>query len=103
MSSQKKNSAGAAGQAEVKATEDSTTLPSSPGKNSSAVTPKDVGDGEGSKRNVVERAITSADPELRQQEQLDDAIELTFPASDPVAVTGGITRIERPAKKPRSV
>lgn len=103
MSTQKKSSPSATGKASSNGADDSTTLPSSPGKNSLAVTPKDVGDDSASERDVVARAITSADPELRQQEQLDDAIELTFPASDPVAVTGGITRIERPAKKPRSV
>lgn len=78
----------------------SATLPSSPGKNSPAVTPKDVDSEHAASRDVVMRDIASPDPEVREQAQLDDAIELTFPASDPVAVTGGITRIERPAKKP---
>lgn len=78
---------------------DLTTLPSSPGKNSPAVTPKDVRDDDATSGDVVARNITSLDPDLKQEEQLDDAIELTFPASDPIAVTGGITRIEKPAKK----
>ena len=78
----------------------SADLPSSPGRNSAAVTPKDVSSEHATSRDVVDRDITSADPEVREQAQLDDAIELTFPASDPLAVTGGITRIERPAKKP---
>jgi hypothetical protein len=30
---------------------------------------------------------------------LDDAVEMTFPASDPLAVTSGITRIEVPPEK----
>jgi hypothetical protein len=29
-----------------------------------------------------------------QEALLDDAVEMTFPASDPTAVTSGITRIE---------
>jgi hypothetical protein len=81
---------------------DSASLPSSVGRNSTAVTPKDVGSEHATSRDVVARDIHSADPAVRQEEQLDDAIELTFPASDPLAVTGGITRIERPAKKPGS-
>ena len=68
--------------------------------NSASVTPKDVGPDTVSAKDVVERHLDSPDPEEKQQEMLDDAIELTFPASDPLAVTGGITRIEKPATRP---
>ena len=68
--------------------------------NSASVTPKDVEPDTGSAKDVVERHLDSADPDEKQQEMLDDAIELTFPASDPLAVTGGVTRIEKPASRP---
>jgi thiamine pyrophosphate-dependent acetolactate synthase large subunit-like protein len=73
--------------------------PSSPGNNSAAETPKDVRAGDASSKDVTERKIASPDPEEREEAQLDDAVELTFPASDPVAVTGGVTRIEVPKEK----
>lgn len=68
--------------------------------NSASVTPKDVEPDTVSAKDVVERHLDSADPDEKQQEMLDDAIELTFPASDPLAVTGGVTRIEKPASRP---
>jgi hypothetical protein len=37
---------------------------------------------------------TAAGEEKVQEALLDDAVEMTFPASDPTAVTSGITRIE---------
>ncbi len=75
----------------------------SQGNTSPSVTPKDVQAGEAAARDVHERHLDSPDPEERQQEQLDDAIELSFPASDPPSVGGGVTRIEKPAgQKPAS-
>ncbi len=68
--------------------------------NAASVTPKDVEPDTVSAKDVVERHLDSADPDEKQQELLDDAIELTFPASDPLAVTGGVTRIEKPASRP---
>lgn len=68
--------------------------------NSASVTPKDVEPDKVSAKDVIERHLDSPDPEERQQEMLDDAIELTFPASDPLSVTGGVTRIEKPASRP---
>jgi hypothetical protein len=69
---------------------------SSPGNNSAAETPKDVSPEDASYKDISERRVASDDPDERQEEVLDDAVEQTFPASDPVAVTGGITRIEVP-------
>jgi len=66
------------------------------GINSPVETPKDVTPQDAASRDVTERNITSTDPDEKQQELLDDAVELTFPASDPVPVTGGVTRIEVP-------
>ncbi len=69
---------------------------SSQGDTSPSVTPKDVQACCASAKDVVERHLDSSDPEEKAQEMLDDAIELSFPASDPPAVTGGVTRIEVP-------
>lgn len=71
---------------------------SSFGTDSPSVTPKDVSPQDASSRDVIERKTTSPDPEEREEELLDDAVELTFPASDPLAVTGGITRVEAAPK-----
>ncbi|MES2831170.1 MAG: hypothetical protein V4695_04170 [Pseudomonadota bacterium] len=76
----------------------SQTLPSSPGNDSAVVTPNDNGDTHMPSKNVKKRNVTSDDPDEKQEAQLDDAIELTFPASDPLPAAGGITRIEKPAK-----
>lgn len=37
--------------------------------------------------------------EMAEQTLLDDAVEMTFPASDPISVDAGITRIEVPPEK----
>lgn len=39
---------------------------------------------------------TSSSKERAEQTLLDDAVEMTFPASDPISVDAGITRIEVP-------
>lgn len=87
-------------QDEVATTHASTThnLPSSPGDNSAAVTPKDEGPDQATSHDIVKRKIAADDPVVKEEAQLDDALELTFPASDPLPTTGGITRIEKPAK-----
>ncbi len=63
--------------------------------NSVSITPKDVEPGDAAARDQFERRLDSPDPDERQQELLDDAIDLSFPASDPPAVAGGVTRIEK--------
>ena len=59
---------------------------SSRGKNSLAVTPKDVGPEHSTSRDITERNIASDNIEEREEAILDDALELTFPASDPISV-----------------
>ncbi|HVL77539.1 MAG TPA: hypothetical protein VM406_16115 [Noviherbaspirillum sp.] len=59
---------------------------SSQGEDSKSVTPKDVGSSTASAKDVKERKVASDDPEERIEEQLDDAVEMTFPASDPIAI-----------------
>ncbi len=71
---------------------------SSFGNNSPSETPKDLAPQDAAAKDVTERNITSSDPEEKEQALLDDAVEMTFPASDPLAVTGGVTRIEVPEK-----
>lgn len=72
---------------------------SSPGDQSSVETPKDVNSQDASAKDVIERQVRSDDPEEKEEEMLDDAVELTFPASDPPATTGGVTRVEVPQEK----
>jgi hypothetical protein len=59
---------------------------SSPGNQSKSVTPKDVGSRTASSKDVRERKIASSDEDEKVEEQLDDAVEMTFPASDPIAI-----------------
>ena len=42
---------------------------------------------------------TQSSKEQAEQTLLDDAVEMTFPASDPVSVASSITRIEVPPEK----
>lgn len=37
--------------------------------------------------DVIERRITSPDPDEREEALLDEAIEESFPASDPIAIS----------------
>src|SRR5690606_25454055 len=59
---------------------------SSPGNESSSVTPKDVGSDTATAKDRRERKLASENEEERTEEQLDDAVEMTFPASDPIAI-----------------
>jgi hypothetical protein len=59
---------------------------SSPGNNSLSVTPKDVSPHDASAKDVTARKTCSDDPDEREQEMLDDAVDMTFPASDPIAI-----------------
>lgn len=59
---------------------------SSPGNNSVSETPKDVNSEDAAAHDMKERHIASSDPQEREEELLDDAVEMTFPASDPIAI-----------------
>lgn len=59
---------------------------SSPGDNPVEVTPKDISPSDAAARDLRVRPIASEDPEEREEALLDDAIEDTFPASDPIAL-----------------
>lgn len=71
----------------------------SQGNNSVSQTPKDVSPQNATSKDVTERKTASKDKDEKGEALLDDAVELSFPASDPPAVTGGVTRIEVPKKK----
>jgi hypothetical protein len=38
--------------------------------------------------------VVAPEADLAKEALLDDAVEMTFPASDPISVNSGITRIE---------
>jgi hypothetical protein len=59
---------------------------SSQGDNSPSVTPKDVSSQDASAKDVTARKTCSDDIDEKGQELLDDAVEMTFPASDPIAI-----------------
>ena len=73
---------------------------SSHGDNSVVETPKDVSPQDASAKDVIERNVCSKDQDEKEEEMRDDAFELTCPASDPPAVTGGVTRIDGPKQNP---
>jgi hypothetical protein len=52
-------------------------------------------------RAICTMATAEAEPReaVAKEALLDDAVEMTFPASDPVSVTSSITRIEVPPEK----
>ncbi|RJG04099.1 hypothetical protein D3878_22995 [Noviherbaspirillum sedimenti] len=60
-------------------------LPSSFGNASQAVTPKDISPENASWADVCERKIASANRQEHDEALLDEAVDETFPASDPVA------------------
>lgn len=77
--------------------------PSSHGDHSPSVTPKDVSPQDASARDVTERKLTSDDPDEKEQELLDDAVEMTFPASDPIAIPSPDNGSGKPRDRRNSV
>lgn len=59
---------------------------SSQGIQSSSVTPSDLAPEDAASRDVKEHNLHSDDLEERAQALLDEAIEETFPASDPISI-----------------
>lgn len=62
---------------------------SSPGNNPRSMTPKDVAPTDAAARDEKQRqlALDEAARDEYEEEMLDDAVEMTFPASDPIAVS----------------
>jgi hypothetical protein len=69
---------------------------SSFGDTSLSVTPKDVNERVASAQDMTQRDLQSDEPDQKQQDLLDEAIDLSFPASDPSAISSGRTRITVP-------
>ncbi len=80
--------------------EDDLHSQSSFGETSLSVTPKDVTEQDASAQDITERHLQSHDPDEKQQDLLDEAIDLSFPASDPPAIAVGVTRVEVPKSLP---
>lgn len=60
--------------------------PSSPGTASRSVTPKDVTGENATAADTIDRNLAKSSGEQHQQSLLDEAVEESFPASDPPAV-----------------
>jgi len=59
---------------------------SSPGTQPVSETPKDLAPEDAASHDLMERCLASDDLEQLAQAMLDEAVEETFPASDPIAV-----------------
>lgn len=64
---------------------DSARLPSSQGDSPQEIIPKDISSKDASWADLHERKTTSDNPEERTEALLDEAVDESFPASDPVA------------------
>ena len=69
---------------------------SSFGDTSLSVTPKDVNERDASAQDMTQRDLQSDEPDQKQQDLLDEAIDLSFPASDPSAIASGRARTTVP-------
>lgn len=58
----------------------------SAGDTSPVVTPKDVSPDDAAAKDLIVRKVDSDDIEESEEALLDDAIELSFPASDPISI-----------------
>jgi hypothetical protein len=76
-------------------------LPSSPGDDPLVVTPKDVPPDVATARDQRVLPVTSPDPVEREDALLDEAIEETFPASDPIAVPS-LNEVEQTLRKSKA-
>ncbi|HJW54297.1 MAG TPA: hypothetical protein VJ577_03410 [Burkholderiaceae bacterium] len=76
----------------------SADLPSSRGDSPQEVTPKDIAPGDASWNDLHIREIAAGEPAQREESMLDEAIELTFPASDPTAELPASSGSEKDAR-----
>jgi hypothetical protein len=65
-----------------------------------SVTPKDVSPDVAAARDVIERKTASDNLDERQEALLDEAIDLSFPASDPISVPSYGMKKDRPHESP---
>lgn len=73
----------------------STKLPSSPGDSPRVMTPHEVLPDHAAWRDRTERKISADDEETRVDALLDEAIDLSFPASDPIAIPSSTSEREK--------
>lgn len=76
--------------------------PSSPGDSPVEMTPHDVSPENATWKDRTPRNIHSDDAEEKTDALLDEASDLSFPASDPIAVNS-VTRIEKKSKGNKQV
>ena len=81
---------------QIEKSEEDSHAQSSFGDSSLSVTPKDVNERDASAQDMTQRDLQSDEPDQKQQDLLDEAIDLSFPASDPSAISSGRTRITVP-------
>lgn len=68
------------------------------GEHSPSEKPRDVAPQDVAACDLSERNIASSDVDKHDEALFDDAVEMTFPASDPIAVKTGAARIEIPKR-----
>jgi hypothetical protein len=76
----------------------SDTLPSSFGDSPREMTPKDITPEDASWKDRKVRDLASGDAVKREESLIDEAVELTFPASDPVAELPASAESEKAAQ-----
>jgi len=76
------------------------TLTSSPGDSPADIVPREITPNHATWKDRTERNIYSEDTEEKVDALLDEASDLSFPASDPIAV-GSISRIEKKSERTR--
>ena len=81
---------------QIDKSEEDSHAQSSFGDTSLSVTPKDVTQLDASAQDMTQRDLQSDESDQKQQDLLDEAIDLSFPASDPSAIASGRTRITVP-------
>ncbi len=73
----------------------SSKMPSSPGDSPRVETPREISPDNASWCDRTERDISADDEDTRTDALLDEAIDLSFPASDPIAIPSSPTEREK--------
>lgn len=74
-------------------------LPSSAGNSPRVMTPHDVQPDQAAWRDRTERKISATDEETRIDALLDEANDLSFPASDPIAIPSSTSESDKVKEK----
>lgn len=73
----------------------SSKMPSSHGDSPRVETPREISPDDASWSDRTEREISADDAETRTDALLDEAIDLSFPASDPIAIPSSPTERDK--------